>query len=86
MTEEIQFQIGKSGLTEDIIQTLNNILKTHKKIRISVLKSAPEHDREKIKLLTQDLEQKLAYECSTKIIGYTILLRRLSVTPRTKFM
>lgn len=81
--EEIGFQIGKAGLTEGIVQTISGLLKTHKKIRIAVLQSAPEHDREKIKLMCEDLKTRLSYECSTKVIGYTILLRRLSVNPKT---
>lgn len=75
--EEINFQIGKAGLTEGTIQALNTLLEKHKRIRISILKSAQE-ERQDIKFLSQDLISKLKAPCVAKSIGFTIILKRIS--------
>lgn len=74
--DELNFQIGKNGLTDGVIEALRLISKHHKKIRISVLKSSG-RDRNSIKSLANEIISKLgkAYTL-TKIIGFTILIRR----------
>ncbi len=69
------FQIGKNGINSGIVTTLDNLLETHKHIRISVLKSSG-RDRSSIKTMAKDLVSKLKYNCACKIIGFTIVLRR----------
>ena len=44
----MKFNIGKNGLTSGVIESLNNAFKTHKVVRIHVLKGAV-RDREKVK-------------------------------------
>jgi len=69
-----KFQIGKSGITKGFLQSLKLAFKTHREIKISVLKSAG-HDRTKVKKMAQELEKSLS-GTKTKIIGFTILLRK----------
>ena len=75
MNAPIKFQIGKSGVTPGIIESLELALKNHKIIRISVLKSSG-RDRESIHDMAQDLISKLKEKCDYKIIGFIIILKR----------
>jgi len=77
----MQFQIGKLGLTEEVVKTLNNLLKTHDQIRISVLKSS---GRENIKLLADNIINRINYKCSARVIGFKIILSKLSRVPKDK--
>jgi len=81
MVGEMKFQIGKNGITEGTIEGLNNAIKTHKVIRIPVFKSSG-RDRESIKDMAKEIQDKIAYPSVTKIIGFTIVLRRKSMTKR----
>jgi len=83
MTWEIKFQIGKNGITEGIIHALNNALKTHKALRISVLKSSG-RNRESIKEMAKEIQNKLSCPSAAKIIGFTIVLKRKSATKTGK--
>jgi RNA-binding protein YhbY len=78
MVAGMKFQIGKNGITEGTIQGLNNALKTHKNIRISVFKSSG-RDRESIKVMAKEIQYKLSHPTTAKIIGFTIILRRKSI-------
>ena len=72
----VTFQIGKQGLTENTILSLNNAFKHHSQVRISVLKSAT-RDKEEIIKLAQQISEKTEYKCAYKILGFTIILMRL---------
>ena len=76
MTLETKFQIGKNKLTEGLIDNIALSLKTHKQARISVLKSAT-RDREEIKEMGEELLRKIKIKCTYKIIGFTIILRKI---------
>ena len=69
----MKFQIGKSGVTEGTITSLNNAFKTHKSVRVSVLKSAAP-SKDKIEELVAHLARRLSGSFSYKIIGFTIVL------------
>jgi RNA-binding protein YhbY len=77
MTEfETKFQIGKSGVTENVITSLKNSLKTHKQIRINVLKSFCRNKGE-LKQIAEKIISKIEKpKCNFRVIGYTILLRK----------
>lgn len=75
--KEIKFQIGKAGLAEGAIQTLDALLEKHRRIRISILKSAQE-ERQNMKSLSQNIISKLKAPCIAKTIGFTIILKRIS--------
>ncbi len=68
-----KLQIGKSGLTEGFINGLNLVSKTHKQIRISVLKSAG-REKEKIIETAEKIVDKMERKASYKVIGFTIIL------------
>ncbi len=68
-----KFQIGKQGVTDGVIESLNNAMKSHRQVRISVLKSAT-RNREELKKIAENLQQKIKCKTSCRIIGYTIIL------------
>jgi RNA-binding protein YhbY len=70
-----KFQIGKNGVTEGVIDSLKLYFKTHKVVRISVLKSAVS-ERGKIKEIAEDVSGALEGKYSYSIVGYTIVLKK----------
>lgn len=81
MILEGKFQIGKNGITEGAINSLNLILKTHSQIRISALKSSG-RNKNNIKEIADEIINKLAYRCHYRILGFTIILKRQSGKPK----
>ncbi|MFH1326695.1 MAG: YhbY family RNA-binding protein [archaeon] len=71
-----QLQLGKHGITEGFIETLQNHFKNHKNVKVSVLKSCC---REKIYLkeLAEEMLSRLGKNYASKIIGYTIAIKKL---------
>jgi RNA-binding protein YhbY len=80
MIIEVKFQIGKNGLTEGVIQSLNLALKEHSRVRISVLKSSG-RDKVTIKQMAESIRSKVVYDCDYRIIGFTIILIRVKAKP-----
>ncbi len=75
MNPYMKFQIGKSGITEGAIESLRLGFKTHKAIRISVLKSqAP--TKEKVQEIANQLAQRIGGSFVCTIVGFTIILRK----------
>lgn len=74
----MKFQIGKSGITPGTILSLKNALKRHKIVRVAVLKGAgPEKAR--VEAMAKQLEQDLDNAVRSRIIGFTIILRRIKM-------
>lgn len=72
---EMKFQIGKGGITEGVIESLRNAFKTHKTVRISLLKGSG-RDKEKTKEMAEEISNRLGGNFKYTIIGFTIVLRR----------
>lgn len=75
---QVKFQIGKNGITDGVISSLELALKNHRHVRISVLKSAT-RDRKELKKMAETIKEKIPSNCETKLIGYTIILMRKNV-------
>lgn len=80
MIRTIQF--GKSGITENFINSLKNQFKSSRIIKISVLKSAT-RDRKEITAIKDAILDKLGKisppkrgQFKARIIGFTIVLRK----------
>jgi len=71
----LKFQIGKQGITEGAIQTLKSMFKTHRQVRISVLKSSG-RDRNNIQDMAKSLCQKLNFPEIYRVIGFAIIINR----------
>jgi len=72
-----KLQIGKNGLTESFIETLNLNLKNHRQVRIHVLKSAG-HTKQNIKDLTEKIASQVKLKCAYRTLGFTIIITKLS--------
>jgi len=68
-------QLGKQGVTDNFITTLKNHFKNHENVKISVLKSAG-HNKEKLKEYSEEILKKLGKNYTSKIIGFTIVLKK----------
>ena len=73
---QIEMQIGKNGITDNFITSLNTAFKKRSNIKIHVLKSAG-HDKEKVKQLAEEIQGKLGNKFAYRIIGFTISFRKL---------
>ena len=67
------FQIGKSGITENFIETLRVYFTKHRNARVSILKSAGREDKEKLK---NELLEKLGKKYTIKIIGFVFAVTK----------
>ena len=73
-----KFQIGKQGLTTGVIESLKNDLKSHKQVRVSILKSA-EKERTDVNAVAKEIDDSLTpfYKLAIRKIGYTIIITKL---------
>jgi RNA-binding protein YhbY len=69
----LKFQIGKNGVNDNFITTLQDAFKNHKQIRISVLKSAVS-ERNEIEKIARKIVERLKGKIRFKTIGFTIVL------------
>lgn len=69
------FQIGKFGITQGVIESLELALKNHKQVRISALKASG-RNRENIEQMAKDIISKLKEHCDYAIIGFTIIITK----------
>lgn len=74
----MQFQIGKFGLTEGVIESLKLAFKNHRSIRISALKASG-RNKETIKQIADSIKAKIGFPCEYKIIGFTIAFKKTKV-------
>ena len=74
-TTQASFQIGKNGLSKGVLNSIEQDLKNHKQVRISVLKSASRNKKEIINLAIK-IQQNLKTKCSYRILGFTIIIRK----------
>jgi RNA-binding protein YhbY len=70
-----QIQLGKNGLTENFICNLKHHFDTCKNIKISVLKSCC-RNKEELKKISEEILEKMGKTYTTKIIGYTIIVKK----------
>jgi len=75
MLKICQIQLGKQGITDNFIKTLEDDFKNHENVKISVLKSA-RHDKTKVKEYSEEILEKLGDKYTTKVIGFTIFVKK----------
>ena len=75
----VGFEIGKKGLTENFIDTLEKTFKKHNLVKVSILKSAT-RDRGEARKIAQEicseLKKREKKDFTAKIIGYKIFIRK----------
>ena len=67
------FQIGKSGITDEILNQLSNALEARELIKLRVLENAPFTAREAAQLLSESLQCDVV-----SVVGYRFVLYRES--------
>ena len=79
MKKLITFNLGKNGLTDNFIDSLEKTFKKQDLIRIAVLKSAT-RDKEEIqkiaRTLCSELKKRQKKDFTSKQIGFTIFIRK----------
>ncbi len=73
----INFQIGKSGVTQGVIDSLKLAFKNHKRIRVSLLQSSG-RNRENIESIANEIINRLGGSYEYNLIGFTIIIKKLS--------
>ncbi len=68
-------QLGKQGLTENFLKTLQDHFKKFENVKVSVLKSCC-RDRTELKKISKEILEKLGENYTARNIGYTIVLKR----------
>lgn len=76
-TQRAMFQIGKEGLSDNLINTVDNALETHELVKIKFLKTVTE-DRDETAF---DLAMHTHSEI-VQTIGHTIVLYRRAKEPK----
>jgi len=71
----VKLQIGKNGITEGFIETLKVAFKKNDAVRISVLQAGT-RDKKELEEMNKKLLAALGASYTSKVIGYTIALRK----------
>ena len=72
-------QLGKNGVSDNFILTLQSHFKNHSNIKVNVLKNARgdgKEGREKVKEYSNEILNKLGNKFTARIIGFTINLKK----------
>lgn len=75
MVRTSEIQIGKQGITNNFISTIKNNFQRHDQVRVKVLKSARD-DKDTVKRYSEQILEKLGDNYSSRVIGFTIILRK----------
>ena len=67
------FQIGKDGISDNLIATLDDSLRAHELVKLNLLKTAPLSTAEAAAMLAQAMDSELVHS-----IGRTFVLYRRS--------
>lgn len=67
------FQIGKDGIGDKLLDTLEDSLRAHELVKLNLLKSAPLTTAEAAEILAQETGSEIVH-----IIGHTFVLYRRS--------
>ena len=70
-----KLQIGKNGVTDGFLVTLNNLFKNHGMVRLSVLKGST-RDKGILKEYVEKILNSLGNKYTAKTIGYTIIVKK----------
>jgi RNA-binding protein YhbY len=68
-------QLGKQGITENFIESLKTQFQNSRTVKISVLPSARQN-KDDVKKYSEELLEKLGPHFTSKLIGFTIILKK----------
>jgi len=77
MTSQIEMQLGKKGLTSELLEEIKKRFEKTKvkNIKISVLKSARENGKEDVKKYANEIQEYLGKKYTYRILGFSIFLK-----------
>ena len=75
MFHQSEVQLGKQGITENFIGTLEGHFQNHRIVKVSVLKNARKN-KDDVKAYAEEIVKRLGSKYSYKAIGFTITLRK----------
>ena len=68
-------QIGKNGLTDTVLEAIKTAFKTHKQIRINLLRSFT-RDKEELKQVKDKIDKGVKEKHKVFVIGFTIIISK----------
>ena len=68
-------QVGKKGVTDNLIETLKSHFKTHTNVKLVFLKSSV-RDRKKLKKQAEEIIETLGKNYTYRILGYTVFIKK----------
>ncbi|MEK6829414.1 MAG: YhbY family RNA-binding protein [Nanoarchaeota archaeon] len=75
MFHESGVQLGKQGVTNNFVQTLEGHFQNHRIVKVSVLKNARK-DKNDVKMHAEEIIKRLGDHYDYRMIGFTIILRK----------
>lgn len=73
--DETTVQIGKKGLSENLIENIKRLFISRELIKIRILKSAC-RDKEEATKIAEEIINKLGNNYTYRLIGYTLSVRK----------
>ena len=68
-------QVGKNGVTDNLIGTLKTHFKNHQNVKVVFLKSSI-RDKRKLKKATEEILDSLGKNYTYRILGYTVFIKK----------
>ena len=68
-------QIGKKGVSENLIETLKSHFKNHQNVKVVFLKGSA-RDKKKVKKEAEDIVKELGKNYTYRILGFTIFIKK----------
>ena len=68
-------QIGKNGVTDNLIETLKSHFKNHINVKVVLLKNFS-RDKKKIKKTAEDIVESLGRNYTYRVLGFTIFVKK----------
>ena len=68
-------QVGKNGVSDNLVGTLKNYFKNHQNVKVVFLKSAT-RDRQMIKKNAEEILASLGNNYTYRIIGFTVIIKK----------
>lgn len=68
-------QVGKKGISNNLIETIKTHFKNHKNVKVVFLKNSV-RDRKKLKKTTEEIITELGKNYTYRILGYTVFIKK----------
>ena len=68
-------QVGKKGVSENLIESLKSHFKNHTNVKLVFLKSTS-RDKKKIKKQAEEVVEELGKNYTYRIVGFTIFIKK----------